>query len=139
MNASPEFPMASGDERLAKVNPHAMDVMKQPEGKQVVRDIRSTVRESMAKDYMSMLTSLLSGKEMVQGNSDRGQVSIAKLTDGSVAVISDNGIAVEEFVVRKDASTFGIRYTQAQGEDGEGTMVTSEGLDTILRSFSAKK
>ena len=139
MNQTPDAPMTPGDERLAKVNPHAMDVMQQPEGQKMVSDVRSTVRESMTRDYMQALQSILSGKEFVSGNSDRGQVSIAKLSAGAVAVTSNNGIAVEEFVVQAGMSPIGIRYTGTQGEDGEGTTVSSEGLDTILKSFQPAK
>ncbi len=137
MKQAPGLPMSSGDERLAKVDPHAMDIMKQPEGQKLVGDIRSTVRESMTADYIKVLQSLLSGKNSVEGKSDRGQVSIAKLADGSIAVISNNGVAVEEFVVQNGALPLGIRYSPAQGADGEGTTVSAEGLDRIIQSFSA--
>ncbi len=134
MNSSLGLPMTPGDERLAKIDPHAMDVMKRPEGQRMVGDIRSSVRESMVVDYTSRLRSLL-GKEMgVSGQSDRGDVSIVKLADGSIAVISNSGVAVEEFVVT-NGEPFGIRYSPKQGADGEGTVISAEGLGSILNSF----
>lgn len=139
MNQSPELPMTPSDERVVNVDPHAMDLMKQPEGRSVVSDIRSTVRESMAVDYMRTVESLLGGKEIIEGQSDRGRVSIARLADGAIAVISNNGIAVEEFVVQDGQSPFGIRYSAKHGADGEGTAVSAEALNAILHSFSTVK
>src|SRR3990170_7118461 len=138
MKKAPGLPMTPGDERLAQVNPHAMDVMKLPEGQKMVSDIRSTVRESMDIDYMRALHSLLGGKEIVEGESSRGRVSIARLADGAIAVISNNGIAVEEFVIQDGASPFGMRYSSQQGVDGEGTTVSADGLSSIIRSFKSR-